>query len=124
MIIPQLTEGALVISDRMADSSLVYQGYAQQLDIEILKTINTWAMHTIQPDITFYVRIDIETALERIKKRNASLHTFERERSFLEKTITGFDILYANNPNVITIDGTQDPMTIAQQAIESICKKI
>jgi dTMP kinase len=120
VVLPQLHSGSIVISDRMGDSSLVYQGYAKNNDTSMLTTINNWVMHSVQPDITFYVRIDIETALERIKKRNTSLHVFEKERSFLEKTIAGFDALYNGRTDVIIIDGTADPMILAQEAVESI----
>ena len=52
-IIPALKKGSIVISDRMADSSLVYQGVMKGLDLEMLKTINAWCMQNVKPHATF-----------------------------------------------------------------------
>ncbi len=123
VVIPQLKEGSIVLSDRMGDSSIIYQGYAHDRDLSMFHTINNWAMHAIKPSITFYIHIDIATALDRIKKRNSALHIFEKER-FLEKTITGFDLLYKDRTDVIILDGTLDPMVLAQQALESIMQTL
>ena len=56
LIIPHLERNFIVLADRMADSSLVYQGHGKNLDISTLKMINQWAMQNIQPDIVFYVK--------------------------------------------------------------------
>ena len=56
VIIPNLKKGRIIISDRMADSSIVYQGYGRGLDREKIKYVNQWAMQGVQPDITFYVQ--------------------------------------------------------------------
>lgn len=122
IVIPNLEQDSIVISDRMADSSLVYQGYAKHLEIAELRLINSWAMDTISPDLTIYLNINIDTALERIKSRNLPTHTFEKERSFLQKTIDGFNILYKDAPNTLILDGSLDPQTIVLEALDAIKK--
>src|SRR3990172_1551765 len=44
LIVPALEQGQIVISDRMADSSLAYQGFGRGLDKEMISSINRWAM--------------------------------------------------------------------------------
>src|SRR5260221_10572571 len=67
LIIPSLEQKKLIISDRMSDSSLTYQGFGNGLDLEMIKTINNWTMSAIIPDITIFVRVPVELALDRAK---------------------------------------------------------
>lgn len=120
-IIPALTQGTMVISDRMGDSSIVYQGYGRGLDIPLIKMINAWAMHNIKPDITFYVRINPQEAERRVKVRNAPLTTFEKEKkAFTQKLVDGFDHLFKNEQHVILLNGTDSVESLTSQAIKHI----
>lgn len=114
---PALVQNSIVISDRMADSSLVYQGFGRELDITTLETINAWTMDHRMPDLTFYVSIPIETALIRIKKRGTSLSSFEKEHTdFTQQLLRGFDAIFKSRSNVIHLDGTQTPEQITETA--------
>ena len=62
VVSPALCDIKIVVSDRMADSSLIYQGYARGLEIDVIQNINQWAMNNIAPDIVFYLKIDVATA--------------------------------------------------------------
>jgi len=108
IVIPGITNKSIVISDRIADSSVVYQGYGRGLDIEMIRTINRWAMQNITPDITFYIKISLKDALERLKKRKGRPTSFEKEKdTFKKKLIKGFDTIFKDRPDVIILDGTQ-----------------
>ncbi len=121
LIIPSLAQNKLIISDRMADSSLVYQGYGRGLDRDILTTINTWAMAGYAPDITIYVRIDEQLSAQRILQRKKALTAFEKNNEeFTQKLVYGFDKLFATRTNVITLDGAQEADVVAAQALEAV----
>jgi dTMP kinase len=62
---PSLASGKFVISDRYADSTLAYQGYGRGLDLEMLRTITTFATDGLTPDLTFYLDITPEEGLQR-----------------------------------------------------------
>ncbi len=115
VVIPALDNNMIVISDRMADSSLVYQGYGRGLNRTMLENINSWAMQTIKPDLIFYLKIDYATALQRIQQRNHAITRFEKDHLFLQKTVDGFDELYTNRSDVITLN--------AQESLEAIQTK-
>ena len=119
-VLPKLEEDYIIICDRLNDSSLVYQGVARGLSIEKIKNINSWAMNNRYPDLVFYLKLDPTTALERIKKRNIPLTEFEKETSFIEKTVEGFNRIFANRENVITLDARKTPEEITKEAIEKI----
>ncbi len=104
---PALSKGYIVISDRMADSSLVYQGYGRGINKEHVKAVNSWVLQGIKPNVTIYVRIDQETAEQRISARGTR-SAFEKEQaSFVSRLIEGFDTIYHNQQDVIHIDGSQ-----------------
>lgn len=110
LITPALAQKKVIISDRMADSALVYQGYGRGLDRDMIALINQWAMDAIQPDLTIYVRVDVATAWQRILQRNETLTAFEQEKKdFFDRLLIGFDELYRNRSDVIFLDGTVTP---------------
>ncbi len=119
LVLPALSHGAIVISDRMADSSLVYQGYGRGLDVSTLETINRWAMSKRTPDITFYLRLSIDQALERITLRNKSITDFE-EKELLQKSIKGFEEILNHKPHVITLNAMETPQTLLEQALTAV----
>ena len=121
VIIPNLKSGKLIISDRLADSSLVYQGFGRGLDIAKINTINEWAMNSIKPDITIYINVTAQVASQRIVARNTVLTSFEKEKQdFIQKLIDGFQALYQNRTDVIIIDGNLSLATVTAQALEKI----
>ncbi|MBD3231667.1 dTMP kinase [Candidatus Dependentiae bacterium] len=118
IIIPNLNSNKIIISDRMADSSLAYQGYGRKLNISMIKKVNEWAMQNIIPDITFYLEIDIKTALNRIIKRQETLTSFEKEKmKFWQHVLDGFDQIFKNRKDVIRLDATKNPDEILNQAL-------
>lgn len=121
MIVPTLARGIMVLSDRMGDSSIVYQGYGRGLEIPLIKTINAWAMQGIRPDITFYLRIDPQEAERRVMLRNVPLTAFEKEKkTFTQKLVDGFDDLFKNEQHVIILNGTDSIELLTDQAVNHI----
>ena len=111
VIIPGLQEKKIIISDRMADSSLAYQCYGNGLDFEMVRTINAWTMNNIIPDITIFVHVPVSVALERVNKRG-NVSAYEKQETFLHAVAQGFEKLYKNRDDVIIIDGTQTEETL------------
>lgn len=124
VILPNVQQNKIVISDRMADSSVVYQGYGRGLDIQMIRTINNWAMQCTHPDITFYIKIPLIVAKQRIAQRK-ELSVFEKkDEHFLKKLIDGFDTIFKDKKHAILLDGTQDQETLTNQATEIIMQWI
>lgn len=125
IVLPSLAKKYIVISDRMADSSLVYQGYGRGLDKSMIKSINDWAMRGKHPDIVFYVRISPEQAIERLKKRAAKLTSFEQEKEdFTHRIMQGFDAVFKDRQNVIWLDGMKSQTELTQDALTMVKKWI
>ena len=65
VILPNLEKGKVVLCDRYADSTLAYQGYGHQTDLEELQQIIHFATGGLKPDLTLYLDIDAEAGLRR-----------------------------------------------------------
>ena len=68
---PRLAAGEVVISDRYYDSTIAYQGYGHQQDLEQVRALVKYATGGLVPDLTFLLDVDIEAGLRR-KTRNGS----------------------------------------------------
>lgn len=68
LIRPALERGAVVISDRYAESTLAYQGYGRGLDLELLKRITDFATGGLYPDLVVYLDLDVQLGLERKRR--------------------------------------------------------
>ena len=122
VVLPNLAQGAIVISDRMADSSLVYQGYGRNLDIDMVNTINKWAMNDRQPDLVLYLRLPANVAYQRMKERDIPLNSFEKEAEFMHRLTEGFDTLVAPRDTVVTLDAQLPQKELTQKALEAVLK--
>ena len=122
LIIPHLERNFIVLSDRVADSSLVYQGHGKNLDISTLKMINQWAMQNIQPDIVFYVKIDAQTAIQRMHIRNQGFSKFEETTAIplAAKLAQGFDMIFKDQNHITILDGNLSIEELTKICVEKI----
>jgi len=70
VIRPELEAGKVVLCDRFADSTVVYQGYGRGLDTKVLQQLNEVAVDGLWPDLTIVLDIDPEIGLKRATLRN------------------------------------------------------
>jgi dTMP kinase len=118
---PHLAGGGIVLCDRFYDSTLAYQGYGHQLDLDTLRTIITFATGGLRPDRTFLLDITPEDGLER--RRQASLFGAEWNRlddmelAFHRRVYQGYQALMQAEPERwVRIDARQSVEQM-QQAI-------
>src|SRR5512142_366323 len=62
---PRLAAGEVVLSDRYADSTIAYQGYGHQQDLEQVRTLVRYATGGLVPDLTVLLDIEVEAGLRR-----------------------------------------------------------
>lgn len=72
LIMPHLAQGGVVLCDRYADSTYAYQGYGRQLDFEALRLITDFATHSLKPNLTVYLDLDVEEGLKRKAAANTA----------------------------------------------------
>jgi dTMP kinase len=63
--------GEIVLSDRYYDSTIAYQGYGHQQDLDQVRGLVKYATGGLTPDLTILLDLDVEVGLRR-KKQNQS----------------------------------------------------
>lgn len=103
---PALSQGYWIVGDRYDLSSHAYQGGGRKIDITLLHALSKLVTENLFPDLTFYLDIDPNISLMRIKNRNVldrieheSLNFFKRVRSYYKKLIL-------SEKNVVSIDAS------------------
>ena len=66
---PLLNNGAVVIADRFAGSTVAYQGYGRGVDLERIGWLNDLATGGLYPDLTILLDIDPPEGLKRANRR-------------------------------------------------------
>jgi len=65
---PRLALGEIVLSDRYADSTIAYQGYGHQQDLELVRALVRYATGGLIPDLTVLLDVDVEIGIGRKTK--------------------------------------------------------
>lgn len=125
LIIPALQDGTVVIADRLADSSLAYQGYGRGVDKAMINHVNKWVMQDVVPNLTIYLSIDPAVALDRVRQRNEQLTAFEQQKyEFWQRVTQGYEEIFAARNNVVTLDGTLSQQTLCQLAVQEVLTRL
>ena len=69
VIRPALERGAWVICDRFADSTTAYQGFGRGFSVELMETINRFAIGDSTPDMTILLDVNVSLGMQRCAKR-------------------------------------------------------
>ncbi|MTV24921.1 dTMP kinase [Nitriliruptoraceae bacterium ZYF776] len=65
VIRPALEKGAVVVTDRYVDSSVVYQGAGRQLGEDAIAQLNRWGTGGLEPDLVVLLVVDPDEGLRR-----------------------------------------------------------
>ena len=119
VLIPKLKSNEIILSDRYLDSTLAYQGYGNQIDLDIINSMNTFATKGILPELTIIFDINPKKSLNRINK--ISLDRMElKGLDFFERVRDGYlqiANLFSERCKVINC-GDKDPETIHKEVLE------
>jgi dTMP kinase len=116
---PALDRGDIVLSDRFTDSTMAYQGFARGLGTEPVRELHRIACGGVEPCLTLFLDIDLETSASRIERPDR----MESESiEFRRRVREGYLRLIEVAPlRFVRLDGSPDPLTVAAavwQAVE------
>ena len=124
---PALEEGKMVLCDRFVDSSLAYQGYARDLGIDEVWSINQFAIEDLMPQLTIYFDIEPELGLKRINKnKEREINRLDLENlEFHQKVRDGYYLLMERFPDrIVRIDASGTVEEVYEQTVKMINEKL
>jgi dTMP kinase len=135
VILPALSAGRTVLSDRFTDSTLVYQGVGRGLGADVVYELDRIACRGLIPDLTLLIDIDAETGLARARRRSARLKASETRASEtrIEEQDVGFhrrvreayrQLAADETRRVKLIDGSQTREAVAEQVWDAVALAI
>ena len=122
VIKPSIDKGKVVISDRFADSTFVYQGYVNKFGLKNAISLHKKILKNYLPVKTFLFMLDAKEIIKRIKKRKYYNKYDKIDINFHKKVIQGYRKLSRNNNRFIIIDAEKRIGDIQKQIQSSILK--
>jgi len=121
IIRPALAEGKIVLCDRHADSTYVYQAIVRGLDPEFVAAANRFATSGLIPDATFLLDLDPQIGLSRIQTKD---RLDQEPLSFHQKVRAGFlSLAHADPARWHILDATQPTESTVQSFFTWIDQK-
>jgi dTMP kinase len=126
VIRPALERGEVVVCDRFADSTLVYQGAGRGLDMHALASVISFATAGLQPDVTILLDLPVEIGLARKHTQQAGWNRFEAEAlAFHSRVRDGYRALAQREPERWQCyDGLQSPDRLSEEIWRAIAARL
>ena len=132
LVSPCLSAGKTVICDRYYDATLVYQGFARGLEIELINGLHQLIFEGLKPNITILLDLPTQLGLSRAWRqiengtRDGTEARFEEETlSFHENVRSGYLKLARMEPErFIIIDASRDKHKVKEAIINVLSAEI
>ena len=122
---PALGKGTIVITDRFADSTRVYQGITRGDLRSTVDRLHDLVIGT-EPDLTLLIDIDPATGLSRAVARQGSEQRFEDMGLAMQTAMrAGFLALAQANPaRFVVVDGARDAQAVAADVLRTALARL
>ena len=110
-VMPALSSGRVIVSDRYLYSSLAYQGSAG-LDLEWIQAVNGCA---VRPDLALFVDVSPEIVLKRLKRKKSVMENLATQQRVREVYL-----LYVEKGDLIRVDGEKARGEVAKSVLDIV----
>lgn len=121
IIKPALKNNTIVLCDRHTDSTIAYQGYGRQLDIQEIKKLNDIAVNGLKPDLTIVFDIDVETSMQRVGKTKDRMESAGME--FFNRVRNGYLEIAKDEPNRVKVINSADTIENIHTKVVELVEK-
>lgn len=125
VVAPMLAKGKTILCDRYFDATMVYQGYARGLDINMIDRLHGMVLNNLKPDVTILLDLPVQLGLSRAWKQiksgsRSDMETrFEEEKlAFHEKVRAGYLALAQREKERIqVVDASGDEEQVLREIV-------
>ena len=87
LVKPTMAAGKMVLCDRYFDATVVYQGYARSLDVDLIKKLHRILLNDLKPDVTILLDLPPQVGLKRAWKQLNNGQRCDDESRFEEEKL-------------------------------------
>ncbi|MDD3153748.1 MAG: dTMP kinase [Victivallaceae bacterium] len=125
VILPALAAGKVVLCDRFSDSTVAYQGYGRDFDLEVVRKVNALGSAGRSPDLTFLIDLDYASSCSRTSQREETRGEFDRfeaeKKGFHDRVRQGYlAIARSEQLRMKVIDGNRCADEVFADILEEI----
>ena len=126
VIKPRLAAGEIVLSDRYYDSTIAYQGYGHQQDMEQVRQLVRYATGGLVPDLTILLDVNVEIGLKRRKQNELEWNRMDaHEVAFYQRVRNGYHEMVKQEPNRwVVVDAGQKWESVQEELRKVIEEKL
>ncbi len=129
VVLPHLHTGGIVICDRFADSTTVYQGCARELDPAFIEQMHQFTIGNRWPDLTLLLDLHIDTGFRRSHARSGSTAPSDRieaePNAFHTAVRNGFlKLAHAHPERIKTVDASASAEVVHQEIMEIVARAL
>jgi len=122
---PELSKGTIVLCDRFTDSTIAYQGYGRNLNLNLIKQLNAIATGGLESDLTLWLDINVEAGLARVKARGERDRIEQADLKFHRLVQQGFaDLAEEHKSRIVRINGDRNEDEVAQEIQTIVTSKL
>ena len=122
IIKPAINSGKIVLCDRHTDSSVAYQGYGREQNIDNINMLNELAVNGVHPDLTIVFDIDTETSMARVGTEKDRLESAGIE--FHKRVRNGYLEIAKKNPQRIKVVDASQTIEDVQRDVLKIVEEV
>ena len=117
---PALKKKFVVICDRFTDSTLAYQVYGKNVNINFINNIHKFILGKIKPNLTFVLKVSTETSKKRLKKRKTKNRYDNFAQSFYSKAQNSFLKIAKNKKNYFVLNSSKNDSNLEKKIFKIV----
>ena len=123
VIRPRLAADEIVLSDRYADSTIAYQGYGHQQELEQVRGLIRYATGGLVPDLTILLDLDVEVGLKRKTNQEEWNRLDAYTVEFHRRVRAGYLEMVSQEPNRWAVTNASRAWQEVQDELRKIIEK-
>ena len=121
---PALMKKKIIICDRFTDSTIAYQVYGKKVDQNFITNIHKKILDGIKPDLVFILKVSIDSAKKRLKKRKTKNRYDNFAQSFYTKAQKSFIKISKNKKNYFVLDSSMNDNNLEKKIFKIVNRYI
>jgi len=114
----------IIICDRFTDSTIAYQVHGKKVDQNFITNIHKKILDGIKPNLVFILKVSIDTAKKRLKKRKTKNRYDNFAQSFYTRAQKSFIKISRNKKNYFVLDSSMNDNNLEKKIFKIVNRYI